>query len=116
MKFIIHWLVSTVALLVVAYLFKGVVIDSYLAALIAALVLGIVNAIIRPIIMILTLPINILTLGLFTLIINALMLWMVHLLVPGFYIISFTAAIWAAIIYWLINWFLSLIFANEKQS
>lgn len=110
MKFIIHWLISAVALLVVAYFLSGVIIDSFFTAIVAALVLGIANAIIRPIILIITLPINIITLGIFTLIINALMLWLVHLFIPGFTIVNFTTAIWAGIIYCAINWMLSLIF------
>lgn len=77
MKLIITWILSTIALLISSWLVPGAKVSGFWAGLIAALVLGVVNATIRPLLVILTLPINILTLGLFTLIINALMVWLV---------------------------------------
>ena len=105
MFFIARLVLNTVALMLVAQLVQGVEISSYLTAFIAALILGLVNAVVRPICIILTLPINILSLGLFTLVINALMLWLVSTLTSGFEIASFWPAFWAALIYWLITWF-----------
>lgn len=94
----------------VAYLIPGVTVASFYSALIAALILGLINALIRPLVIILTLPINIFSLGLFTFIINALMLWLVSTIVKGFDIANFGSALWAALIIWLIslitNWFL----------
>lgn len=115
MKFIIKCLISSVTLIVVAYFIPGISFDSFLTVLITALILGIINAIIRPIILLFTIPINIITLGLFTFIINAFMLWLVHLLVSGFHITNFTTAIWAALIYWLINWIMNLLFIDDSD-
>lgn len=105
MNFIIRWLVSVISLIIVAYLFKSSFeFSSYNTVLIAGLVLGLVNAIVRPIVIIFTLPVNILTLGLFTFIINAFMLWLVAVIVPGFSIANFWVAILAGIVYWLVSW------------
>lgn len=100
---LLTWIVNTLALLVVAALVPGVAFASYYSAFATALILGLVNMIIRPILLLLTLPINILTLGLFTFIINALMLWLVASVVKGFTIDSYTTALWAAIALWLIS-------------
>jgi len=116
MHFILRWLINTVSLILITYLVPGISVASFYTALIAALFLGIVNAVIRPVLIILTLPINILTLGLFTLIINALMFWFVSSFVKGFDIIGFWPAFWAALIYWLITLFTnSLISEEDKQ-
>lgn len=115
MKFILRWLINTLGLLIVAYLIPGVSFENYITAIIAALVLGIINAIIRPILLMLTLPINILTLGLFTLIINGLMFWLASSIVPGFMIESFSIAFWAALAYSLITWFTSAIFQESDK-
>jgi putative membrane protein len=107
MGFIISWLIRTLAIIVAAYIVPGVTVRTFWIALVAAIVLGIVNVLIRPFILILTLPINILTLGLFTLVINALMVLLVSAIVPGFQIRNFGSALLFAIVLWLINWFLS---------
>jgi putative membrane protein len=88
----------------VAYLVPGVVVTGFGVAVLAALALGIVNAIIRPVFLILSLPINILTLGLFTLVINAFMFWLASVFVPGFHVSGFTAAFLGAIVFWLVSW------------
>lgn len=115
MKFIIRWLVNSIGLLVTAYLIPGIRFENYITALVAALVLGIINAIIRPILLILTLPINILTLGIFTLFINALMFWLAGKVVPGFYITDYGTAFWAALVFSLISWFTSAIFNTGSK-
>ena len=84
MNFLIRWLVATLAITITAYLIPAVTIDSLFAALVAALVLGLVNAILKPLLVILTLPINILSLGLFTLVINAALALLTDMIVPGF--------------------------------
>jgi len=107
MAFIISLLIRTLAILVAAYIVPGVTVRTFWIALVAAIILGLVNVFIRPFILVLTLPINLLTLGLFTLVINALMVLLVSVIVPGFQIRNFGSALLFAIVLWLINWFLS---------
>ena len=79
-----RWIVNAAALLLVAYLYPGVQVTSFFAALVAALALGLVNAVIRPVLVILTLPVTLLTLGLFLFVINALLFWLVAEVIRGF--------------------------------
>ncbi len=106
MNILINWLVSAFAILVTAYLLPGVVVGSFTTALVVALVLGIINAFIKPILLILTLPINILTLGLFTFVINALIIILTADLVPGFKVNGFWWALLFSIVLSIINSFL----------
>lgn len=107
MNIIIRLLLNAAALLAVAYLLNGFEVANFWpAAIVAALILGIANAILKPILVILTLPINILTLGLFTFIINAGLLWLVAYLVSGFNIDQFwPTAVIGALILWVFSWF-----------
>lgn len=89
MKFLIRWLVSTLAIIIAAYLIPAVSVDTLFAAFVAALVLGLINTILKPILVILTLPINIMSLGLFTLVINAGLVLLTDMIVPGFEITGF---------------------------
>lgn len=98
-----RWLLNAAALLLVAYLYPGVQVTSFGAALVAAVVLGLVNAVIRPILLVLTLPVTILTLGLFIFVINALLFWLVAELVGGFHVAGFGAALIGSILYSLIT-------------
>lgn len=98
-----NWLLSAIAIVIVAYYVPGFKVDSFSTALVVALVLGIINTFIKPIILILTLPINILTLGLFTFVINATLILLVAQFVPGFTVVGFVPALIAAVILWLIN-------------
>lgn len=109
------WLVNSLALFAADYLINGIVIYDFWSGLAAAALLGIVNAVIRPVIIILTLPINIMTLGFFTLVINALMLKLVAWLVGGIAITGFWAAFWGAIVISLVSWFLSLFFDSRLK-
>lgn len=102
--FIILWIINALAVMLTAYLVPGVIVSSFWSALIAAVVIGLVNAIIRPLALLLTLPINILTLGLFTLVINALMFWLASALVPGFTVTGFWAAFIGALVFWIVSW------------
>ncbi len=106
--FLLKWFINALAILITTYLVKGIEASGPAAILMAALLLGILNALIRPILIILTLPINILTLGLFTFIINGAMLWFVSFMIKGFVIQGFWAAVIGALIIsivsWLINW------------
>lgn len=96
---LLRWIVNALALLLVAYLYPGVSIDDFVTALIAALVLGLVNAIVRPILVILTLPATILTLGLFLFVINAFCFWFVAEAVRGFRVDGAVAALVGSLLY-----------------
>jgi putative membrane protein len=98
-KLISKWLLSAAALLAVAYLYGGVQIQSYSAALIAALVIGLFNTVLRPILVVLTLPVTVVTLGLFLFIINALMFWAAAGILKGFNVSGFGAALIGSLIY-----------------
>lgn len=99
------WIINALALLIVSNVIPGFEVSDFYAALVAALILGFVNATIRWILVILTLPITIVTLGLFTFVINALMIWLVATIVEGFSVTSFSAALMGAILLWLISFF-----------
>ncbi len=107
MRILIVWLINTVALLVLPYLMTSIRITGFWTALIAALVLGLVNALIRPILVVLTLPVTLVTLGLFIFVINGLLFWLVSRMVEGFYVSGFWAAIGGALLYSIISWALS---------
>jgi putative membrane protein len=104
MKLIIRLLLNAFALLMSPYLITGVNVGSFYVALITAIILGLVNAIIRPIIILLTLPINILTLGLFTFVINALMVLFVASFIKGFTVAGFWPALLLSLFLWLASW------------
>lgn len=99
MKLLAKWLLSAAALLAVAYLYSGVQIQSYSSALIAALVIGLLNSVLRPILVILTLPVTVVTLGLFLFVINALMFWSAAGILSGFNVTGFGAALVGSLIY-----------------
>ncbi|MEP6965741.1 MAG: phage holin family protein [Polaromonas sp.] len=99
MKLILKWLLSATALLAVAYLYSGVVVTSFTSALIAAAVLGALNTLVRPILVVLTLPVTVVTLGLFLFVVNALMFWAAAGLVSGLNVSGFGAALIGSLIY-----------------
>jgi putative membrane protein len=99
MKLIIKWLLSAAALLLVAYIYSGVVVTSFTSALIAAAVLGALNTVLRPILVLLTLPVTLVTLGLFLFVINALMFWAAASLIGGLQVTGFVAALIGSLIY-----------------
>ncbi|RQO62910.1 hypothetical protein DBV14_03340 [Variovorax sp. KBW07] len=103
MRIIIKWLLSAVALLAVAYLYSGVQVNSFGSALIAAAVIGLLNMIVRPILVVLTLPVTIVTLGLFLFVINALLFWAASGLLSGFHVNGFLAALLGSLIYSLLG-------------
>lgn len=104
---LIRWLVLTISIILTSYLVNGIYVESFFSALFAALVLGILNALFRPVLIVITLPINILTLGLFTFVINALLLKMVSGVVPGFHVYGFWSAVFGSLIISLVSWLLS---------
>jgi putative membrane protein len=104
MKILLHWLILTLAVIASQYVVPGISVDTFLTALVVAAILAFINMIIKPIIGILTLPINVLTLGLFSLVLNALFFWGVAYIVSGFHVSGFVAAFWGSLIVSVINW------------
>ena len=113
MRLLLLWLINTLALFAIPRLVDTVHIDSFSTALVASLVLGLVNTLIRPILVILTLPVTFLTLGLFIFVINGLMFWAVADLVNGFQVDNFGAAMLGAMIYSIASWVLSTLFIRD---
>ena len=110
MRLLLVWLVNALALIAVAYLMPNISVASFGTALVAALILGLVNAVVRPVLVLLTLPATILTLGLFIFVVNALLFWMVSQFVPGFVVPGVWSAFFGAIAYSLVSWLLSGLF------
>ena len=107
MRILLVWLVNAVALIAVAYLMPSISVASFTSALIAALILGLVNAVIRPILVLLTLPVTVITLGLFILVINGLLFWLVGSFIEGFVVQGFWAGFFGAILFSIVSWLLS---------
>jgi putative membrane protein len=103
MRLLVKWLLSALALLAVAYLYSGVQVSTYTSALLAAAVIGLLNMFVRPVLVVLTLPVTIVTLGLFLFIINALLFWAASGLLSGFHVNSFFAALVGSLIYSLLG-------------
>jgi len=110
---VLRWLILTLAIMIAAYLIKGIEVKGFSSALLAAAILGILNAFFRPILIILTLPINILTLGLFTFVINAVLVMMASGVIGGFAVQGFWPALLGSLVITIISWSLSS-FINEK--
>ncbi len=111
--FFLRWSINLLAMVIAGSVIPGIKIQSILIGIVAAGIFGIVNAVIRPIVLILTLPINLLTLGLFTLVINAAMLKLVAELVAGFVIESFRAAFLGALLISIISWLLNIFIGDD---
>jgi putative membrane protein len=116
MHLILRIVVNGLALMLVAYFYSGVSIDSPIAAIIAAAVLGIVNAVIRPVLVFLTFPVTVLTIGLFLFVINALMFWLAAELVPGFRVSGFMAALIGSVMYSIITTVTSWLISPSKSA
>jgi len=116
MKLLLVWIINALSLLALPYLFSSIRIDSFYTAMIVALVLGLVNAVIRPVLVVLTLPVTIITLGLFIFVINGLLFWFVASFVDGFVVAGFWPAVFGAIAYSVISWLCSalLLSGNKK--
>lgn len=99
MRILVRWLLLAAALLLVAYLYPGVAVKSFGSAMVAAFVIGLFNTLLRPLLVLLTLPVTLLTLGLFLFVINALMFWFAAQILNGFAVASFTAALIGSLIY-----------------
>lgn len=99
MKLILKWLLSAAALLLVAYVYPGVQVQSFTAALLAAFIIGLLNIVVRPVLVLLTLPVTVITLGLFLFVINALLFWAAASVLDGFQVQGFVAALIGSLIY-----------------
>ena len=115
MRLLLTWLINALALLAIKYIMPSITVDSFVTALIVAVVLGFINTLIRPIFVILTLPVTILTLGLFIFVINGLLFWAVGSFVPGFHVAGFWSGVFGAIIYSIISWALSALLLAKKS-
>jgi putative membrane protein len=104
---VLRWLILTFAIIATSYLIDGIQVSGFLSAFFAAAILGILNAFFRPILLILTLPVNILSLGLFTFVINAMMLMMVSGVISGFKVYGFWSAVFGSLLISLVSWLLT---------
>lgn len=114
MSILFKWLISTVAVILASYLLPGVALAGFWAALWVALFLGLINVIIKPILVILTLPINILTLGLFTFVINALLILLASSVIQGFSVSGFWVAMLFSIILSIFTYLLNMVFSGKE--
>lgn len=115
MNFILKWFIGAVAVLLTAYLVPGIAVSSFFIAIIVAFVWGFVSYFIKPVLAILTLPINLLTLGLFSLVLNGLLFWFVSSFIEGFTVNGFIPAVLGAFVVSLISWILGKIFLGKKD-
>ena len=113
MRLLLTWLINAAALMALPYLMHSVSVSNVGTDLIAALVLGLVNTLIRPVLVLLTLPVTLLSMGLFILVINAILFWLVSHWVEGFEVAGFWSAFLAAILYSVISWALSTLLLNK---
>jgi putative membrane protein len=114
MRMLLHWLANALALFALPYIFTTITVDSFVTALIVALVLALINTLIRPLLVLLTLPVTIVTLGLFIFVINGLLFWAVGTFVPGFHVGGFWAGVFGAIVYSVISWILSALIPKRS--
>jgi len=114
MRLLLVWLINAAALLALPYLLPSISVEGFASALVAALVLGLVNAILRPVLVLLTLPVTLLTLGLFIFVINGLLFWFVGSFIRGFHVNGFWPAVFGAIVYSIISWLLSSLLLGRK--
>lgn len=114
MRLVITWLINAIALIALPYIFQSITVDTFMTALIVAVVLGLINTLIRPLLVLLTLPVTLLTLGLFIFVINGLLFWAVGSYMPGFHVDGFWAGVFGAIVYSIISWALSSVLMPKK--
>lgn len=115
MRLIVTWLINAAALMALPYLMQSVTVSSLGTALIAALALGLVNTLVRPVLVLLTLPVTLVSMGLFLLVLNALLFWLVSHWISGFAVAGFWSAFLAAILYSIISWALSTLLLSNKD-
>jgi putative membrane protein len=115
MRLLLLWILNAVALLAVTWLLPSIQVSGFGAALLAALLLGFINTLVRPVLAILTLPITLLTLGIFYLVLNGLLFWLASALLPGFQVAGFGSAVFGAILYGVIAWSLSSLIPDQQS-
>ncbi len=115
MNFILRLIINAIAFYLIAVYVPGIHANSFTAALVAAIIFGIVNAIIRPLVLLITLPLTIVTVGLFIIIINALMFWLTAAIAPGFKVYGFVPALEGAIIMMIVSFIVSHLFKSEPR-
>lgn len=111
---LIRWIISALAVMAAAHIVPGITVHGLFSAFVVALVFGLFNAVLRPVLIFLTLPITILTLGLFTLVINALLFWFTSAIVKGFYVDGFGAAFFGALIMLLAGWVSNILLMDAR--
>ena len=114
MRLLLLWILNAVALLAVTYLLPSIQVSGFGSALLAALMLGFINTLVRPVLALLTLPITMLTLGIFYLVLNGLLFWLASAFIPGFQVHGFASAFVGAILYGVIAWALSALIPNKR--
>ncbi|HTI17059.1 MAG TPA: phage holin family protein [Trinickia sp.] len=115
MTLLLTWVINALALLIITYLVPSIHIRSFGTALVVALVLGLINTIIRPVLIVLTLPVTIVTLGLFILVVNALCFWLASSLLKGFEVTGFWSAFFGSILYSIVSWLLSALILGNRS-
>jgi putative membrane protein len=115
MRILLVWILNAIALYLVTLVVPGVEVKDYLTAFVAAVVLGLVNVLVKPLLIVLTLPVTILTLGLFLFVLNALLFWAVGNLLPGFHVNGFWPALFGAILFSILGWLLSFLLPNKFE-
>ena len=116
MRLLLIWLLNALALLTVAYVLPGIIVDGFSGALVAALILGLVNMLLRPLLILLTLPVTVVTFGLFILVINGLLFWFAGSVLKGFEVSGFWVGVLGALLYSIISSVLAMIFFEKKSS
>jgi len=115
MRFLMKWLINAISLVVVIHVVSGIRTDRWETTIVAALVLGLLNAFLRPLLLLLTLPVNLLTLGLFTLVVNGFIFYLAGGLVSGFFVAGFWSAFLGALVFSIISCLLSMLFNPERK-
>jgi putative membrane protein len=115
MGFVLRVIVNTLAIVVAAKLVPGIEVDGVLAAIAAGLLLGVVNAVVRPVLLVLTLPITLVTLGLFLLVLNGLCFWLVAAVVKGFQVAGFWSAVLGALVVSVVSWVVTLLVSDSGK-
>jgi len=116
MRLLLVWIINALSLLALPYLFSGIQVKSFYTAMVVALLLGLINAVVRPILVLLTLPLTILTLGLFILVLNGLLFWFVASFVDGFAVSGFWTALLGAIAYSVISWACNSLILGDRNA
>ncbi len=115
MRLLLIWFLNALALLTVAYVLPGIIVDGFSGALVAALILGLVNMLLRPLLILLTLPVTVVTFGLFILVINGLLFWFAGSVLKGFEVSGFWVGVLGALLYSIISSVLAMIFFEKKS-